>query len=439
MKNLKYKEANLSERTEHVQHIIERMPANFGIFVTIIIIFVFILLLVFGWIIRYPDVVSGQIVINSNTSPVRLVAGGNGKIKLTNLKTSENVKEGQVLAYIENPTTPENIYFITDLLKKLSPSLVNIIDVREMLPQNFSLGELNGKYHALINSLDELINYRNGKLLSKQATILLTTLVEQENAIIVARRRLDGGINSLKYAHKFYSRDSLLFLQKVISESELDRSALSYNTSKDNYESYLNNLIIARQEWLSTKSKIQEIQIQNPKKKTDLEENVISAYNDFLDNVKLWELKYVFKAPFSGSVQFLKFWNNNQFIQVGEQIFTVIPKKTVIIGQVSLPSKGSGKVKVGQEVIVKLDDFPFNEYGAVTGIVRSISLSSNTIKTDKGDIENYLVNIVFPHGLKTNYGSRLNFKIETKGTAEIIVNDRMLIERLFDNLKYITR
>ena len=48
----------------------------------------------------------------------------------------------------------------------------------------------------------------------------------------------------------------------------------------------------------------------------------------------------------------------------------------------------------------------------------------------------YLVNISLPDKLKTNYGSVLNFKFEIKGSGEIITNERRLVERLFDNLKY---
>ncbi len=48
-----------------------------------------------------------------------------------------------------------------------------------------------------------------------------------------------------------------------------------------------------------------------------------------------------------------------------------------------------------------------------------------------------MVLVDFPDQLKTNYGTRLDFKAEAKGTAEIITNDRRLIERLFDNLKYV--
>lgn len=48
-----------------------------------------------------------------------------------------------------------------------------------------------------------------------------------------------------------------------------------------------------------------------------------------------------------------------------------------------------------------------------------------------------MVLVDFPDQLKTNYGAQLEFKAEAKGTAELITNDRRLIQRLFDNLKYV--
>ena len=108
-----------------------------------------------------------------------------------------------------------------------------------------------------------------------------------------------------------------------------------------------------------------------------------------------------------------------------------------ILGQVQLPAEGAGKIKNGCDVIIKLDNYPYMEYGSVKGKVKSISLTTNKNKTaDKNEIDTYLVLVELPEELSTNYGSKLEFKYELKGTADIIANNRRLVERLFDNLKY---
>ncbi|MNY04253.1 Hemolysin secretion protein D, chromosomal [compost metagenome] len=164
---------------------------------------------------------------------------------------------------------------------------------------------------------------------------------------------------------------------------------------------------------------------------------MVSTFSDLKDNIKSWEEKYVFKSPFNGKIQFLKFWVNNHFVQAGEQVFTIVSEDSNIYGQVTLPNIGSGKVKVGQEVIIKLDDYPYMEYGLIKGKVREISLTTHTEKTDKGDLENYLVHVQLPNALTTNYAKVIDIKHEMKGTAEIIANDRRLIQRVFDNLRYL--
>lgn len=425
-----------NQRSEEVQHIINRMPTRFGFWVSSIVLLLFILMFVFGWLVRYPDIVTGQISVNTNNSPLKLVANSNGKLKLNKLGSMSDVREGQILAHIENPTNPESVLYIDSLLKIYNPNHDDILKIRQKLPSNISLGELNVKYYTFANALREFSNYKEDRLLDKQTGSYSALLNEQKNAINTANKRVEMAKNSLNYVSKFYTRDSLLFSKKVISESELDKAQMGYFSSKDALQNAISNLINAKQAAQQTESKIQELGIQKPEKEKELQIALISAYNELEDNIKNWEQRYVFKAPFGGKVQFLKFYNENQFVQAGEQVFTIVPKEERAFGQVVLLAQGSGKIKPGQEVIIKLDNYPYLEYGSLTGRVKSISLTTNTTKTEKSEVDTYMILVDFPNQLKTNYGRELEFKAELKGTAEIITNDRRLIQRLFDNLKY---
>ncbi|MBB2143952.1 HlyD family efflux transporter periplasmic adaptor subunit [Pedobacter sp. LMG 31464] len=425
-----------SQRSEEVTAIIERMPSRFGLAVSAIVLFLFILMAIFGWIGRYPDIASGHIVVNASNAPIKLIANGSGKLKLNGIGSLDQVKEGQIIAYIENSTTPFAVDSISQLLKKYNPSSDDISSIRNHVPKNISLGELNIKYYGFINAIQQFMNYKEDKFYDNQKASFNSILVEQRKAIDNSQNQLAMAKSSLGYVYKFYKRDSTLFKKKVISEAELDRTEMSYLSAKDRVQSSTNAVIAARQSIQETQNKIQQLHIEDPEKEKELHINLISSYNDLIDNIKIWEQKYVFKAPFDGKLQYLKFYNENQFVQAGDPIFTIVPINNMPYGQVILPAMGAGKVKLGQEVIVKLDNFPYMEYGSVEGKVKTISLTTNTEKTQNGNIETYLITVDFPNGLKTNYGSRLDFKYESKGTAEIITHDRRLIERLFDNLKY---
>lgn len=426
-----------NQRTEQVQDIIERMPTKFGLWVSLIVLFIFIMLLLFGWLVRYPDVVTGQIVINANNAPLKLIANSSGKLKLNGVKSMDQVKEGQVIAYIENPTRLEHVLLIERILKDYNPNADTITRVFAKLPLNLSMGDLNIKYYSFVNSLQNYINYRDNKLMDKQDSNLRILQSEQKNAITSAEKRVEMSINNLKYVYKSYRRDSLLFIKKVISESEFDKTNLSYIAAKDGYQFSLNNMLNAKQSEQQTGGKRQELSVQKPEKQIELRMAVISAFNDLEDNIKSWEQKYIFRSSFSGKVQFLKFYTDHQFITSGEPVFTIVAKEEQALGQVSLPAMGSGKIKIGQEVIVKLDNFPYMEYGSIKGQVNSISLTTNITKTENSNIDTYMVLVDFPDQLKTNYGKQLDFRAEAKGTAEIITNDRRLVQRFFDNLKYV--
>jgi hypothetical protein len=423
-------------RTEEVQDIIERMPTKFGQRVAIIVFFLFVLMLIFGWIIRYPDIVSGQITINANIAPIKLVANTSGILRLKGFKSQDSIKQGEVIAYIQNATSFDTLELIRGLVKDYTPTDEGNLNILSKLPSKVALGELTTKYYSFLNALHQLQNFSLDKLYDKQLISLSGILTQQEKEVINTNEKIQLSQNNLNYTYKLYKRDSILWREKVIAEAELDQYQLNYLNSRTNYQNTYSALIDAQKQVRQTQEQINEVNIQKSEKKKEIDLSITSTFNDLKDNILLWEQKYVFKAPFNGRLQFLKFWTDGQFVLSGDPIFTVVPNQGTPQGQVILPSLGSGKVKVGQEVIVKLDIYPYNEYGSIKGKVAEISLTTNTEKTQQGSIETYLVTITFDKGLMTNYGKKLDFNQESKGTADIITKDRKLIQRLFDNLRY---
>lgn len=99
-----------------------------------------------------------------------------------------------------------------------------------------------------------------------------------------------------------------------------------------------------------------------------------------------------------------------------------------VLGKALLPLQGSGKVHTGQRVHIRLDNYPDREFGYVKGRVKSVSPAS----TEEGM---YVVEISLPDGLRTNYGRLLPVSRELKGTADIILADRNVLERLLAPLR----
>jgi HlyD family secretion protein len=159
-----------------------------------------------------------------------------------------------------------------------------------------------------------------------------------------------------------------------------------------------------------------------------MQNTLIESVNVLKSRLALWEQTFIIRSPIAGTVSFTNFWSKNQQVKKDERIFTVIPEvKSQIIGRLNLPVQGAGKVRVGQKVNIRFDNFPSMEYGFIEGYVKTISLIP--------DNENYIVEVGIPQDMKTNYRITLKFSQEMKGSAEIITEDLRLIQRFINPAK----
>ena len=140
-----------------------------------------------------------------------------------------------------------------------------------------------------------------------------------------------------------------------------------------------------------------------------------------------WEDRYLLTAPINGIID-LEDYSREKVIEAGDIAFSVSPKdQGREYARAVLPVENSGKVKLGQRAILRLQSYPEEEFGTLEGYVRRISVSS------KGD--QYIVEIALPRGLVTTYGRRLSPERILVGTADIVTEELRLIERLLFPLR----
>ena len=149
-----------------------------------------------------------------------------------------------------------------------------------------------------------------------------------------------------------------------------------------------------------------------------------------------WELSYVLRTPIDGKITFTNYWVENQNVAAGGVVFTVIPDEGLpMIGKALLPVARSGKVKQGQKVNIRLQNFPENEYGILRGTVQHISL----VPLQSGEMAYYSVEIALTNGLITTYKKELPWLSNMQGKADIVTEDLTLLERLVLPIKKILK
>ena len=240
----------------------------------------------------------------------------------------------------------------------------------------------------------------------------------------------------LVIAQKQYLRDSLLNNKGVISDEDLETSKNAFLQSRascENMHSNLNNMQIQigqlRESLLDTEE-------QGTEKLNSLQTQLQSLVSQMKTGIQDWELNYVLRTPIDGKITFSNYWIENQNVSSGEEVFTIVPDSSnTVIGKATLPVTRSGKVRTGQKVNIRLENFPDNEYGILRGRVENISLVPSQINQSL----NYTVEISLPNGLVTTYQKKLPFLPNMQGQAEIITDDISLLERFVLPVKKILK
>lgn len=140
-----------------------------------------------------------------------------------------------------------------------------------------------------------------------------------------------------------------------------------------------------------------------------------------------WQQTFLLETPVVGKVYFLKTLQAKQQVQPGDTLFTIIPHEHTLVGQAVISATNRGKLKVGQLVLIRLRDFPSEEYGLINGRVVAVSLSP--------DNNLCRVSVSIPNPLRTTFGRILPYSPQLPGTAEIVTEDLSLLERMVFGLR----
>ncbi len=417
-------------RSEEVQEIIGRTPNRLIQYGITVIFSIVVLLLVGSFFFKYPDVVQARIVLTGDNPPAEIKARTNGKITQFFIKDKQEVKKDEILGIIENTTVYSDFLKLKQQIAILKIFIYDShFDILNFpVPANLQLGDLQIQYSKLSG---EISNYKDFIVLdyhNKKAESLRNQISANQKYLQNLKRQENLSRNDLILTQKQYNRDSILFVSKSISVFELEKSESQLLQKKYAFLNAKNTITATEITISGLEQNIIELEKQFSEKKTIFEISLRESYENLLAAIALWEQTYLLKSPIDGQITFDKYWTDNQNVTSGETVFTVVPPKTSeLTGRAEIPVVGAGKVKKGQRVNVKFDDFPNTEFGTVKGTVSDISLVRSG--------EKYTVRVAFPDSLTTSYKKKITFIQNMQGNAEIITENMPLIARMINPLK----
>ena len=414
-------------RSESVQDVLTQPPhwmirwGNSVIFIILIMVFIM------SWFIKYPEFVPAPIIVTSQEPPEKLQARVNSKIEKILIKDHQEVRKNDVLMVLQSTANYQDVLKLRKLMDSIAPDQMFSFPIAET--SGFRLGELQGDYNQFSKAFQDEKLFTRLQPYAPENLAANQSLSEYKGRIATLEQQRN--LEKIKYelTKKNYQRSQNLYDQGVIAAMELENEKIKFLQEEQN----LKNITISLsqlQEGISNLNKTKSAaNISSEKDRSNYSSQMLQLFEQLRKSLKQWEQNYLIISSTDGMVSFQQFFGENQFVKSGEVIVTVLPKnKEALVGRMQIPSVNSGKVAPGEKVLIKLDNYRFQEYGIVEGKVQNISISPD-------ESGNYYVDIILPKGLKTFYNKELPFNKELRGNAEIVTEDLRLIERFFYQIR----
>jgi HlyD family secretion protein len=413
-------DVDLQRHSAEANDILKKTPPRFAQWGGTISLLLVFIALIMAWFIKYPDIIVSSFKLTAYNLPRPVYSKEKTRIIGLYVKENQSVTQDQVVGLLESGASFHKVQEAKKYLMGVEGNLQRQIPAEwPKIASVAGLGEVQASYQEFITSYEQFLacqahGFYKQKLLLHQNELNQLKLLEKNAGEQLATIEKDLTI-SLDY----YNTQKNLFSQKVIpkvdfqkEESRLLAKTLEIQQAEASIISIKNQQAVKLQEILEVKNKISTFQIS-------FYESVQNLHRD-LQN---WDKKFVLRSPISGLVNFNYYLEAGQVITNDRAVLYINPKRGTAFGEVYVSQNSFGKIKLGQIVIIKFDAYPNDEFGIVEGKVDFISEIPD-------DNNHFLVKVLLPKGLITNYNKRLFYRVGMQASAEIITDNARLLERM---------
>lgn len=423
-------------RSEEVQEILGTPPGWLVQWGTTVALLGFALLLGVAWFVRYPDVVtSDKLIITSTEPPVEVIAHSDGRIAQLFIFDNQTVFEKQALGLLQNTAQYEHVCLLDTLLGQWLQMTAE--ELRWLTcPNNLRLGELQADYALFVRYLEDFQSghtNRNNTVPPGISPIQIQ-IKQLEQSIAFDQKSMKRLEEQLKIAEDLYEGQKKLFRQGLISELKLEEERLKITDIERQRDMLEGSILEKNREIVRLRNSIQSRNFGPQENTPSSYTRLLSSLNSLRSALDRWMQTYLLTAPITGKVA-LNGLKSQHFVRSGEDVMIIVPQnRDSIIGQALLPVDKSGKVAVRQKVVMKLDNYPYQEFGTVSGLVTAKMLVPKN--------REYIIKIggikVSPDGkMLTSANKEIYFEQQLLGTVEIITEDKSFLQRVLEQLRTI--
>ena len=406
-----------------VQQVIGSTPAWIQRQGIIILFLIFLGLIAFISFYKYSDHIYAEVYITTKSPLIKVHPKIEGIVQQVLVKDSQSVKKDETLAVIKSNADWKTVLRLEDSIHKfLYTKKIPKIPNPYQTPLKLGLIQESFSNFMILYTDYELFQANN--FFDEESAYLRNRLSILSELSSSFARYKQFASRELYISRKEYNRHLTLYKTQYISESALEkveRDTLGLTKEIESLNSDIINNRLQQSQIGIDLVRLKKAYVREREQKWLL---LLNSMKELLNEIDIWRENYLITAEASGIVYLSSTLEKNNEVLPKSPAFIIIPHSsdTNYIAKSYIHNQSAGKVEEGQESIIRLDEYPYLEFGQINATL----INKSFLPDENG----YLIEF---DSLKSN-NEKVKVLPGMKGQAKIILENRSLLHRVVDKL-----
>ncbi len=385
-------------------------PPSFFVITMVFAIFVSLIIALLFWgTYARKETVTGYLV--PDTGLVKIYARGNGTVVEQLVEEGQTVTKGDKLADVSTLRAAQDISDIDQkIINSLNGQTQSVADKLATQQQLYQIEQ--AKYIAQVEALKQ----ESQQLDEQQQTFAERIKLSDEHMKNIDKLRQSNNISSAEHEKSYEVHLAL---------------KLGFNDIKRQLTHSINQLKLLKFEQQSAPMRHNNQMKDLQSKRAELSRQILEIEG---------RRSFSLHAPIDGAVTALQI-KKGKTINVNDTLMAILPEGASFEAQLFVPTRAVGFIKIGQQVSIRYNAFPYQRYGVYTGIVSQVAgviLSPNELPVPVPLQEPvYRITVSLDSQSVQAYGQNLPLQAGMLLEADIILDQLSLIDWLLDPLNII--
>lgn len=393
-----------------------------------ILFFVVFVIIAFTAIIKYPDKIVSTGILTSDSPPIGLMSLNHARVEKIIAPTGTIVEEGDPIIYLKNTTDLGDLDRIKKYIEEVDFNKPTKV-VRTVVPEVLSLGSMQQVYGQLYLTVRE---YQ--QIIGSRGTINQVNNINEEienigllNHSLLKEKDLYGKEKALLI--RDLKRQTQLFEEGVISELDFEQKKSSVSQFERQYESLEKTSVQSNIRLEALETEIVKLEEDRAKQLQQYQFKIAAIIEDLRMSMYDWEEMQYIKAEVSGVIELSDDIVEKSSLDAQTTFGYVIPDQADRkYAKVLITPQRRGEINIGNKCLLKLDAYPYKEYGLIVSEVGSLSRLSTKQTKELANL--YEVIIPIEGEMITEYKDTIDYSPNMSLVAEIITEEKTLLFRI---------